>query len=136
VLAVDAPMEQVIPVWLTQRRNWMIAAYQKTYYHDAALLIPERHAFWPRLFTGLGKQPVVVNPGYADRTAPEGELPDYHELIADTPSPAALDDAPYLRSWEKKFDFVLLLAAGAAVDLSRLDQTEFAALFRVRRAAK
>lgn len=141
VLAVDVPNEQVTPYWLAHRRNWLNAAYIKTYYHDAAILLPERHAFWPRLFTGLGKQPVVVNPAYAGLTAPEGELPDYHELGNDVPSEAAVSQAPYLRNWETKFDYVLLLAAGAAGDLSRLrpdrlefvEQTEFAALFRVRR---
>lgn len=87
VLAVDAPSAQVTPYWQAHRRNWMTAAYIKTYYHDAALLLTERHAFWPRLFTGLGKQPVVVNPPYRGRTAPEGELPDYHELAMETPPP-------------------------------------------------
>ena len=142
VLAVDVPNEQVTPYWLTHRRNWMNAAYIKTYYHDPALLIPERHAFWPRLFTGLGKQPVVVNPAYAGVTAPEGELPDYHELSRDEPSVTALSDAPYLADWPRKFDYVLLVAAGAAGDVSELrpdrlelvEQTEFAALFRVRHA--
>ncbi len=144
VLAVDVPNQQVTPYWLSHRRNWMNAGYIKTYYHDAALLIPERHAFWPRLFTGLGKQPVVVNPAYADVTAPEGELPDYHELSADQPSAAAVADAPYLQDWQRKFDYVLLLAAGAAGDVSGLrpdrlelvEQTEFATLFRIRHAPK
>ena len=143
VLAVDVPNEQVYPYWLSHRRNWVTAAYIKTYYHDPALLLPERHAFWPRLFTGLGKQPVVVNPAFDAFTAPEGELPDYHELNRDTPSPAALADAPYLADWQDKFDYVLLVAAGAAGDLAALrpdrlqlvEQTEFAALFRVRHPA-
>jgi hypothetical protein len=144
VLAVDVPSQQVTPYWLGHRRNWMNAGYIKTYYHDAALLIPERQAFWPRLFTGLGKQPVVVNPAYTATTAPEGELPDYHELSADQPSAAALVDAPYLQDWQRKFAYVLLLASGAAGDVSLLrpdrlelvEQTEFATLFRIRHAPK
>ena len=140
VLAVDVPDEQVFPYWRAHRRNWVTAAYIKTYYHLPALLIPERHAFWPRLFTGLGKQPVVVNPAFAGVTAPEGELPDYHELGLDAPTEAAVAEAPYLADWQHKFDYVLLVAAGAAGDLAglrpdRLDllqRTEFAALFRVR----
>jgi hypothetical protein len=143
VLAVDTPDAQVTPYWLTHRRNWMTASYIKTYYQDAAFLIPERNAFWPRLFTGLGKQPVVVNPPYLDKTAPEGLLPDYHELAADTPSAAAVADAPYLADWQHKFDYVLVLAAGADPDLATLRpdrlqlvaQTEFAALFRIRHDA-
>jgi hypothetical protein len=141
VLAADVPPAQVIPYWLTHRRNWLTAAYIKTYYQDAALLLIERRALWPRLFTGLGKQPVVVNPPYRNVTAPEGELPDYHELAADAPSAKAVADAPYLADWQHKFDYVLVLAAGAAPDLAALRpdrlelvaQTEFAALFRVRR---
>ena len=140
VLATDIPSAQVTPYWLSHRRNWLNAAYIKTYYHLPALLIPERHAFWPRLFTGLGKQPVVVNPAYRDRTAPEGELPDYHELGADAPSASALADAPYLADWQHKFDYVLVMAAGAAGDLANLrpdrlellDGTDMVALFRVR----
>ncbi len=141
VLAVDVPNAQVTPYWLTHRRNWLNAAYIKTYYHDAALLIPERHAFWPRLFTGFGKQPVIVRPAYLDVTAPEGELPDYHQLTRDTPAPDALADAPYLPGWQRKFDYVLLLAAGAAPEAATLAPgklqlialTEFVALYRVRK---
>ena len=141
VLAVDVPNEQVYPYWSAHRRNWVTAAYIKTYYHLPALLIPERHAFWPRLFTGLGKQPIVVNPAFSALTAPEGELPDYHELARDTPSEAAVADAPYLENWPAKFDYVLLMAAGAAGNVAglrpdRLElvrQTAVAALFRVRR---
>ena len=140
VLAVDVPDGQLYPYWRSHRRNWVTAAYIKTYYHDPALLIPGRHAFWPRLFTGLGKQPVVVNLAFAGLTAPEGELPDYHELARDMPSDAALADAPYLADWQRKFGYVLVMAAGAAGDLAALrpdrldlvEQTEFAALFRVR----
>jgi hypothetical protein len=142
VLAVDVPMEDVIPYWLTERRSWMTAAYYKTYYHLAALVVPERRAFWPRLFTGLGKQPVVVNPPYAALTAEEGELPDFHELERPTPSAKALHDAPYLENWQTKFDYVLVLASAAAgpdLDHLRPDilqplvRTPFATLFRINR---
>jgi hypothetical protein len=141
VLAVDAPIAQVTPYWLTHRRNWMNAAYNKTYYHNAGFLIAERDALWPRMFTGLGKQPVVVNPAYQNMVAQEGELPDYHELAADKPSAAAVADAPYLADWQHKFDYVLVMAAGADPDLAALRpdrleliaNTEFAALFRVKR---
>jgi hypothetical protein len=142
VLAVDVPMQDVIPYWLAYRRSWMTAAYVKTYYHLAALVIPERRAFWPRLFTGLGKQPVVVNPPFLALTAPEGELPDFHELERDTPSATALHDAPYLDGWQTKFDYVLVLAAAAAgpeLDHLRPDllqplvRTKFATLFRINR---
>ncbi len=142
VLAADVPMAEVIPLWQDGHRSWMTAAYQKTYYHLAALLLPERHAFWPRLFTGLGKQPVVVRPGFESVTAPEGELPDYQELDAAAPSAVALREAPYLPGWQRKFDYVLVLAAAAAgpkLDhfmpdtLEPLVRTPFAALFRVKR---
>ena len=139
VLAVDVPSAQVIPYWRTHRRNWLTAAFIKTYYHLPALLVTERHAFWPRLFTGAGKQPVIVNPAYAGFSAPEGELPDYHEVLADQPTPQALAEAPYLEGWHTKFGYVLLVAAGAAEDLGQLrpdrlaliERTEFAALYRI-----
>ena len=144
VLAVDAPMAEVIPLWLAGHRSWMTSGYQKTYYHLAALVLPERRAFWPRLFAGVGKQPVVVNPPFDALTAPEGELPEFQELAATAPSAITLREAPYLPGWQGKFDYVLVLAAGAAgpgLDgflpdrLELLVRTPFAALFRVKRPA-
>ncbi len=141
VLAMDVPMAAVIPLWLDGHRSWMTAGYQKTYYHLAALVLPERRAFWPRLFAGVGKQPVVVNPAYDALTAQEGELPDFRELAA-APSAVAPREAPYLPGWEGKFDYVLVLAAAAAgpgLDdflpdrLELMVRTPFAALFRVRK---
>ena len=142
VLAVDVPMAEVIPLWLDGHRSWMTAGYQKTYYHLAALVLPERRAFWPRLFAGVGKQPVAVNPAYDALTAQEGELPDFRELANPAPSAVTLREAPYLPGWDKKFDYVLVLAAAAAgpgLDgflperLKLVVRTPFAALFRVKR---
>jgi hypothetical protein len=78
--------------------------------HLPALLVIERKAFWPLLFTAPTKQPVRVQPAYEAISLPEGELP-WVGGLAD-PGPEALRWAPYLTGWEKKFDWVLLLHPG------------------------
>jgi hypothetical protein len=107
--------------------------------HLPALLVIERHAFWPLLFTASTKQPVGVLPPYDAISLPEGELP-WIGGLAD-PSPADLKWAPYLTGWEKKFDWVLVLHPTDAPDgydllPDRLDPVEhgkIAALYRIRR---
>jgi len=51
--------------------------------------------------------------------------------------------APYLRDWQRNYDYVLMLNAGGAGDLSRyvpdrlslIAASDVAALFRIRRCA-
>jgi hypothetical protein len=107
--------------------------------HLPALLVIERHAFWPLLFTASTKQPVGVLPPYDAISLPEGELP-WIGGLAD-PGPADLKWAPYLTGWETKFDWVLVLHPADAPDgydllPDRLDPVErgkIAALYRIRR---
>jgi hypothetical protein len=107
--------------------------------HLPALLVIERKAFWPLLFTAPTKQPVAVNPPYDAISLPEGELPWVGGLAA--PGPEDVRWAPYLPDWEHKFDWVLVLHPGAApsgYDLlpDRLEKAGgggVAALYRVRR---
>jgi hypothetical protein len=101
-------------------------------YHLPALLLIERGAFWPVLFANPAQQPIALRPAYA-RLAREGhDIPSHAELVADPArGTAALAD----------FDYVLMLEAGADANprgfvpqyLEPMSQTDFAALFRVRR---
>lgn len=107
--------------------------------HLPALLVIERKAFWPLLFTARTKQPVRVNPPYDSISLPEGELPWVGGLAS--PNPETLRWAPYLADWEGKFDWVLLLHPGWVENGYELlpDRLEpaaaspVAALYKIRR---
>jgi hypothetical protein len=105
--------------------------------HVAALLLIERHAFWPLLFASPSQQPVIVLPPYDAIARPLGEPPDYRRLAGQG---VAAPDAPYLAGWPKTFDYVLLINAGAVGDpasvepdrLELLNRSDMAVLYRVR----
>ena len=107
--------------------------------HLPALLVIDRKAFWPLLFTAPTKQPVKVNPPYDMISLPEGELP-WAGGLADL-DPATLKWAPYLPDWQHKFDWVLVLNPGDAPDgyslpfdqLERVSAGRIAVLYRIRK---
>jgi hypothetical protein len=107
--------------------------------HLPGLLVIERKAFWPLLFTAATKQPVQVNPPYDAISLPEGELPWVGGLAA--PRPDDLRWAPYLAGWEGKFDWVLVLWPEEVPDgysllpdrLALAAKGQVAALYRIRR---
>jgi len=106
-----------------------------------ALLVIERHAFWPLLFSDPRQQPLMVRAPYDRLAFPLGELFDAHRLADEHPSPTTLVHAPYLPAWRKNFDYVLLLNASQAplnatpptsdLDVIRINQT--AALYAIHR---
>jgi hypothetical protein len=106
--------------------------------HLPALLVIERKAFWPLLFTAATKQPVKVIPPYDAISLPEGELP-WIDGLADL-DPATVKWAPYLPDWEHKFDWVLVIHPADAPDGYKLlpDRLEpavagrIAALYRIK----
>ena len=101
-------------------------------------MLIERHAFWPHLFADPRQQPLAVLPPYAALADPLGELPSVRQLAVDTAAGAG--QSPYLADWPQKFDYVLLLDAGA-IDaaalrpdrLQLLNRSDMATLYRVRR---
>jgi hypothetical protein len=141
VLVVTVTQPDAPAYWGSMPVHRLPAAGMMTFMHLPALLVTERDAMWPLLFTESTKQPLSVRPGFWAVTAGEGMAPDYRSLAQDEPSQGPLETAPYLADWPDKFGYVLVLLAGAADDLSRLrpdrlelvDQTDFAALLRVRR---
>jgi hypothetical protein len=84
--------------------------YNDSTMHLAALLVIERHAFWPLLFSAPSKQPVKVLPPYSAVASTEGVPPWVGALAG--PRPADLASAPYLAHWRDNFDWVLLLRPG------------------------
>jgi hypothetical protein len=105
--------------------------------HLPALLLLQRHAFWPNLFTSRNLQPVHVRPPYLALSVDQGPLPSAEDL--DAPPPAELRRLPYLLNWRGNFDYVLLMrpaALAAPLDpdvLDPVDRADIAALYRVRR---
>ena len=112
-----------------------------SYWHIAALVAIERHAFWPNLFSSDDKQPIEVLPPFKEISDPNGSLPLYRGLALDDIPAADLKNFPYVANWRSRFDYVLVLNAGVAGDLRNflpdrlefLDQTSIAALFRIKK---
>lgn len=82
-----------------------------TYWHLPALLLIERRAFWPGLFSDLTKQPIRVRAPYDALSVPTGAPPPFQALTA--PSARQMRLTPYLAEWRRNFDYVLVLVDGS-----------------------
>jgi hypothetical protein len=139
VLSVIVEQEDNPGYWSTQHSSGILRHYQMTYIHLPALVVFERRAFWPYLFTSPLKQPLTVLPAYADDSVDTGMPASYRELET-TPSSDALDDNPFLEHWQSDFDYVLVLSAGGLPDaphwlpekLEYVRGNRMTALYRVR----
>ncbi len=139
VLVVQAERNDLFGAMVNQPDSLRAMLLNDATQHLPALLVIERKAFWPLLFSAVTKQPVKVMPPYDAIALPEGELP-WAGGLAD-PQPMDLVRAPYLPGWEQKFDWVLVLLPGLAAhgyDLlpDRLEPVaagKVAALYRIRR---
>ncbi|MBE7210705.1 MAG: hypothetical protein INR65_06770 [Gluconacetobacter diazotrophicus] len=113
-----------------------------TEFHLAALLLIERRAFWPLLFAIPSQQPLLVRTPYRAISEPGEAPPDFH-AIERAPTATELREAPYLRDWWERFDYVLVLDADAIRDpasyvpdrLRLVADDGFAALWAVKGAA-
>jgi hypothetical protein len=123
-------------------KNRMLPGYESLYQHLAALIIIERHAFWPLEFTDPGKQPLIVLPPYDKLVGRQGDLPNVNALVAPTFADT-IRYGPYIAEWSRDFDYLLLMDAGGLPDpaalmpdrLDLLNHSDFAALYRVHRPA-
>jgi hypothetical protein len=132
------------PDYWQHNRTGRRMAISRTDLHLPALLVMERRAFWPLLFSSPSQQPITVLPPYSSISRTSGVLPDYHLLLASNrlSQKQVTPYLPYLPDWPAKFDYVLLLNAGGAPDLdtfmpNRLEllrRSDMAALFRIRGA--
>jgi hypothetical protein len=96
--------------------------------HLAGLLVIERRAFWPLLFADPAQQPLAVRPPFDRIAQPMSEPIEWQWIAQDTLPAEALQRAPYLDQWQRKFDDVLLIDRPEATRSS-------AALFPVYRGS-
>jgi hypothetical protein len=105
----------------------------------AALVVIERHAFWPLLFADPIQQPLAVRPPY-DQIA-QGTLPGaprWGDLVKAPSDALTLRRFPYVRDWRRRFDYLLVLgpppsSQSAPRGLSLLRAGAEASLFRIDR---
>jgi hypothetical protein len=129
--------------WAQGPRSRVVARFATTEFHMASLVILERRAFIPTLFSSASQQPIRVLPPYDALSARTGVPSEIRDLSPSGWTPEALGNAPYLRDWQQKFDYLLVLNAGAEPDLPArlppglelLNRTGIAALFRVQPGA-
>ncbi len=139
VLVVSVDQQDAPDYWESSPRGRQLPNVFPLDFHLPALLMIEHQAFWPCLFTAPGKQPLVVRAPYDRISVPEGQAPEWHSLVVGY-SVRPTTYAPYLTNWQRNFDYVLLLDAGGAGDLSHylpdrltlLASADVAALFRIR----
>jgi len=117
--------------WQDGPMNRRLSLGLPLYYHLPALLLIEHHAFWPYLFDDPSQQPIEALPPYQELTERVGGFIDYRRLAV----AGGVDLCG--------FDDVLVVGAGGAKDLARLDAERlhmaaasgFSALLRVGQAA-
>ena len=126
----NVPQDEAPAYWDAGPRSRRLSNTLRTDFHMPALLLIERGAFWPLLFANPAQQPIRLRSAYARLAQEAHDLPSHAALGADPDrGSGALRD----------FDFVLMLEAGADVDLANfvprcltlVVRTDFAALFRV-----
>jgi hypothetical protein len=126
----NIPQEEAPAYWDAGPRSRRLSNTLRADYHLPALVFIERGAFWPVLFANPAQQPIRLRPAYAALARTAHFMPAHAALMAEPER--AEQGLP-------AFDFVLLLEAGAAGDLSGFvprclsleKRTGFAALFRV-----
>lgn len=138
VLAVDA-LESTAAGPVVRSRS-LAHDYPNSFWHYASFAFIDRKAFWADAFTLYGQQPVIATPQY-DRSGNPGAFPmqSLGSLTASDLRPS--DKKPsYLTDWSSKFDYILVMNAGAERDLANtlpsrlrlISRQGFAALFEVR----
>jgi hypothetical protein len=141
VLVLDNPdRSPTLPFF--RRLSRRIPLVDPTYWHYGAFLLLDRNAFWSDMFSQQSQQPIKVTEAYREATNGGLSPPANYLDLAMTkiPSPE-LKNRSFLIDWNLKFDYVLLLNADAAKDLSSflpdrlelLDEKGIAALFRIKR---
>ncbi|MGG5820655.1 hypothetical protein [Falsiroseomonas sp. HW251] len=124
--------------WRSGPRSRALARLGTMEGHFGALVVLERRAFIPLLFTIRGQQPLAVRDEWRHLSFPRGIAVDYRLLGRRDRTAAELEEAPYLASWPDEFDYLLVLLPDAAPGLpglpeglEKLTDTGTAALFRV-----
>jgi hypothetical protein len=110
------------PEWFaTMPLGREISLMSPTYWHLPGFVLLDRRAFWPTIFAIDAQQPIRVKPPYRDILGVGSGPPDYKWLEADNRPANALENYPFLQNWQQRFDYVLLLNAEGAGDLSQYE---------------
>jgi hypothetical protein len=76
------------------------------YWHHPSLVVVDRKAFIPWLFSAPGKQPLRVVPPWSEISIDAGQPPPVSALMTITAGSYA-----FVNDWHSRFDYVLLLNA-------------------------
>ena len=112
-----------------------------SFFHQYTLVVMERQAFNPLVFTTPGKQPLRVRPPWDEISVPNGgRAPTLAVLRKFTPHWIGI--APYAEHWRTRFDYALMLNADVAPDVDKdplppgmtlLQDEGFARLYKIDR---
>jgi hypothetical protein len=111
------------------------------YWHLAAFVLIDRHAFWPNIFAEESQQPIRIKQPYRDLEAINSPPLDYEDLALQQIPEVELARFPFLTDWNQKFDYVLVLNAEGAPNLDHflpeqlqlVDHQRIAVLFKIRK---
>jgi hypothetical protein len=142
VMVAMPPVDPAAAYWRAASPRLLAFGLLRLDYNLPALLVTERRAFFPFLFSDPSQHPVWATPAYAALSAPYGAPPD-PAVLRGTRAPDPHWPVPFLDDWAARFDYLLVIDAGAVPDLpdllparlALLSCSRFAALFRVRRPA-
>ena len=121
--------------WASGRPGRLLSTGMQIDFHIAAMVLIERRAFWPSMFVDPAQQPLVMRPRFRALAEEASGMPRH----ADFRAPAAAGGSSPFASLACRFDYVLMLEAGADPDpsgfgsgyLEPLAITDMAALYAV-----
>jgi hypothetical protein len=106
-------------------------------YYAPTLAVHYADAFVPNIFTETGKQPVRVREAERRLATPDGGLVPEGLLAAVATGRAGADIPPFVRTWDRDYDYLYVLGAPAANPLPDLLDvlvtSERFVLYRIRR---
>jgi hypothetical protein len=137
VLLAAVNMDEAIPAQRDLLRRQLFADGSRLDSHTAALLLIERHAFWPFLFANQEQQPIKLRSPYLEIVKRSVGIPNVRLLSAPRPEPSDVTKFPLQGQWSCCYDYVLLLAAAGRPDfyhdnLELLYKSDYASLFRIK----
>jgi len=114
VLVVQVSPETNPAWWSSLPHSHRVDILGSTDDFSSALLVPERKVFWPLMFAYPSQQPLKILPPYRDLLE-TCDPPDYRELADSKPDLSAF---PFLRDWQRRYDYVYLINPAGSPDAS------------------
>ena len=137
VLLAAVSLEEANPAQQDVLRRRSLSDGSRLDAHTAALLLIERHAFWPFLFANLEQQPIKLRSPYLEIAQLTVGIPDVRLLSAPAPQSGDLARFPLQGQWSCCYDYVLLMEAGIPADLHHpnlklLYQSDYVSLYHIK----